>query len=280
MTQSMMSPPRSNTSVRQPAVAGFFYPSDPGELAAMIDILIAASPVVDAPTAQTYIVPHAGYIYSGSVAATAYALIGKAAQPPRRAIIIGPSHRVYLRGIAIPQADAFRTPLGELAVDAQCKRALVRRGDVILSDAPHALEHSLEVQLPFLQRVTNGIEILPLVVGDAAPAQVASVLGDVMEDDDTLLLASSDLSHYLTYEQAQRQDAETNARILAFADDLSGEQACGAVALNGVLTLAKRRRASITELARLNSGDTAGDRSRVVGYAAYAIHDDRRSRPQ
>jgi AmmeMemoRadiSam system protein B len=246
----------------------------------MIDALLAASPVVDAPTAHTYIVPHAGYIYSGSVAATAYALIRKAALPLRRVIIIGPSHRVYLRGIAIPQADAFRTPLGELPIDAQRKRTLVRRGDVILSDAPHALEHSLEVQLPFLQRVATGIEILPLVVGDAAPEQIASVLGDVLADDDTLLLASSDLSHYLTYEQAQRKDADTNARILAFADDLSGEHACGAVALNGVLTFAKRRHASITELARLNSGDTAGDRSRVVGYAAYAIHDDRRSRPQ
>jgi AmmeMemoRadiSam system protein B len=262
-----------------------FYPGDAAELSATVDALLDAAPVVDVPTAVSlpptiFIVPHAGYVYSGSVAATAYALIRQAAQPPRRIVVIGPSHRVYLRGIAIPQVDVFRTPLGDIPIDAQRKRALVRRGDVILNDAPHALEHSLEVQLPFLQRLSREMEILPLVVGEAAPEYVASVLEDVFDAADTLLLASSDLSHYLQYEQAQQQDARTSARILAFANDLSGEQACGAVALNGVLAFAKRRHASITELARLNSGDTAGDRARVVGYGAYAIYDDRSSRPQ
>jgi AmmeMemoRadiSam system protein B len=185
--------------------------------------------------------------------------------------------------VAIPQVDAFQTPLGVISLDSQRKRRLVRRGDVILSDTPHALEHSLEVQLPFLQRLAaelqEELEILPLVVGEASPQHIALVLGEVV-DDDTLLLASSDLSHYLTYEQAQQQDAKTSERILAFANNLTGEQACGAIALNGVLAFSRRRHASITELARLNSGDTAGDRSRVVGYGAYAIDDDRTDRTQ
>lgn len=273
----MMRPSRTNASVREPAVAGYFYPGDPGELRATVDSLIERAPVVDAPSARTFIVPHAGYIYSGQVAATAYAQIKTSASGVQRIVIVGPSHRVYLRGVAISQADAFRTPLGDMPLDAAAKRALVRRGDVILSDAPHLTEHSLEVQLPFLQRIAREATIVPLVVGEASPQHVTSVLGEVV-DDDTLLLASSDLSHYLSYDEAQLRDAQTSARILSFAYDLTGEDACGAVALNGVLAFAKRRGADITELARLNSGDTAGDRARVVGYGAYAIHDDRRSR--
>ena len=276
----MMRPSRTNASVREPAVAGLFYPGDAGELRATVDALLEQAPVVDAPTAQTFIVPHAGYVYSGGVAATAYAQVGRSAANAQRIVIIGPSHRIYLRGVAIPQSDAFRTPLGDMPLDASAKRTLVRRGDVILSDAPHALEHSLEVQLPFLQRVACEAPIVPLVVGDATPEHIASVLDDVVDDTQTLLLASSDLSHYLSYHAAQTHDSQTSARILSFANDLTGEDACGAVALNGVLTFAKRRGAGIKELARLNSGDTAGDRSRVVGYGAYAIHHDRRSRSQ
>jgi MEMO1 family protein len=274
----MMRPSRSNASVREPAVAGFFYPSDPGELRAIVEDLLQHAIVGELPTdTHTYIVPHAGYIYSGSVAATAFAAINNSARRIQRVVVIGPSHRVYLRGIAIPQADAFRTPLGDIPLDMDRKRALLRRGDVILSDAPHALEHSLEVQLPFLQVLSEGFEMLPLVVGEAAPEHIASVLEHIVDDADTLLLASSDLSHYLAYAEAQRQDAQTSSEILTFANTLVGEQACGAVALNGLLTFAKRRRAQITELARLNSGDTAGDRARVVGYGAYAIHGDRRN---
>lgn len=273
-----MSPSRSNTSVREPAVAGFFYPSDPGELRATVDDLLERPPVSEPPTeTHTYIVPHAGYIYSGNVAAAVYSALKKAAQQIRRVVLIGPSHRVYLRGIAVPQADAFRTPLGDIPLDMERKRALIRRGDVILSDTPHALEHSLEVQLPFLQRLSEGFELLPLVVGEATPEHIASVLDHIVDDAATLLLASSDLSHYLTYEEAREKDAETSRDILTFASNLVSEQACGAVALNGLLTFAKRRRAQITELARLNSGDTAGDRSRVVGYGAYAIYGDRRN---
>jgi AmmeMemoRadiSam system protein B len=279
----MMRPSRSNTSVRPPAVAGFFYPDDPVELRDTVSGLIeraASSAASIAPAMLTYIVPHAGYMYSGGVAATAYAHMKHAAVKPRRVVIIGPSHRAYLQGIAICEAGAFSTPLGEIPVDAQAKRALLKRGDVVFSDVPHAQEHSLEVQLPFLQALFGDFEIVPLVVGSAEPEYVAAVLDAVANDPETLLLASSDLSHYLTYEEARRVDAETHTRILGFTNTLSGEQACGAVALNGLLTLAKERRASIAPLSLMNSGDTAGDRSRVVGYAAYAIDDHRSARPQ
>lgn len=275
-----MRPSRSNTSVRPPAVAGLFYPGDPAELKDAVNALIARVTSTPTPATLSYIVPHAGYVYSGGVAAVAYAHLQQSGLKPRRIVIIGPSHRVYLQGIAIPEASVFATPLGDIPLDSHAKRALLKRGDVVLSDIPHAQEHSLEVQLPFLQAIFGEFEIVPLVVGSAEPRYVASVLDEVANDTDTLLLASSDLSHYLTYEEARRVDSDTNARILQFSNTLSGEQACGAVALNGLLTLARDRRASIAPLSLLNSGDTAGDRSRVVGYAAYAIDDHRTARTQ
>jgi AmmeMemoRadiSam system protein B len=274
-----MSPPRSNTSVRLPAVAGFFYPDDPAQLREMVRELINRAAAIDVrPGAMSYIVPHAGYIYSGSVAAVAYAHMQRSGVKPQRIVIIGPSHRVHLQGIAVSEANVFRTPLGDIPVDSQAKRTLLKRGDVILSDMPHSQEHSLEVQLPFLQEIFGEFTLVPLVVGAADPHYVATILASVASGVDTLLLASSDLSHYLSYEDARRADADTNGRILAFANTLSGEQACGAIALNGLLSLAKQRNATISPLSLLNSGDTAGDRSRVVGYGAYAIHDDRERR--
>jgi AmmeMemoRadiSam system protein B len=247
----------------------------------MVRTLIARASLIDAPPgAMSYIVPHAGYIYSGSVAAVAYAYMSRAGLKPRRVVIIGPSHRVYLQGVAVSEANIFRTPLGDIPIDTQAKRALLKRGDVILSDMPHAQEHSLEVQLPFLQELFGDFALVPLVVGTAEPHYVAAVLASVASGPDTLLLASSDLSHYLSYEEARRVDANTNAQILAFANTLTGEQACGAVALNGLLSLAKARGGTISPLSVLNSGDTAGDRARVVGYGAYAIDDHRSRRPQ
>ncbi len=275
-----MRPSLSNASVRPPAVAGFFYPGDAAELRDTVNTLISAAAPTPLPPTLSYIVPHAGYVYSGGVAAVAYGHLRRSGLRPKRIVIIGPSHRVYLQGIAIPDSGAFATPLGEIPLDTRAKRALLKRGDVILSDAPHAQEHSLEVQLPFLQVIFGAFELVPLVVGAAEPSYVAAVLDDVAHDADTLLLASSDMSHYLSYEEARRVDADTNARILRFSNTLSGEQACGAVALNGLLTLARKRGASISALSLLNSGDAAGDRSRVVGYAAYAIDDHRTSRAQ
>jgi AmmeMemoRadiSam system protein B len=276
-----MRPIGPTTSVRPPAVADYFYPGDPVHLRHMVSDLLAQAPDADAPGhAMSYIVPHAGYIYSGIVAAAAYRHMQRTGTKPRRIVVIGPSHRVYLRGIALPQAVVFRTPLGDIPVDAEARRALLERGDVVASDVPHAQEHSLEVQLPFLQCLFDGFELVPLVVGSADAGHVSSVLATVANDASTLLLASSDLSHYLPYAQARRVDTATHERIMAFADDLRGEQACGALALNGLLRLAKQRQAAISCLALLNSGDTAGDRSRVVGYAAYAIDDDRSARTQ
>ena len=263
-----------NASVRAPAVAGMFYPGDPAELRGMVMQLLSNAPSAapDATPPKALIAPHAGYVYSGSVAARAYKLIEPLRDTLRRVVMIGPSHRVYFQGIALPSARAFGTPLGEIPIDAELARELLSRGDVLASDAPHAMEHSLEVQLPFLQQVLGDVTLLPLVVGVATPAFVADVLGSVWGDEHTLVIASSDLSHYLAYEEAQAVDARTNAQILAMSTSLQAEQACGALPINGVLGAAAQRGLRAHEIARLNSGDTAGDRARVVGYGAYALH--------
>jgi MEMO1 family protein len=186
---------------------------------------------------------------------------------------MGPSHRVYLRGMAVPAASSFATPLGEVAIDHGSKSALLQRGDVVESDTPHAQEHCLEVQLPFLQMLFDDFTLLPLVIGSATPEHVAAALAQAWGDASTLVLVSSDLSHYHTYEQARQIDAATSAAILRRDATLAGEQACGAVAINGLLYLAGQRQLPVSEIARCNSGDTAGDRSRVVGYGAYAVHE-------
>jgi AmmeMemoRadiSam system protein B len=191
----------------------------------------------------------------------------------RRVVLIGPSHRVYLRSGAVPQADAFETPLGRVPIDSELRSALLARNDVLWSDEPHALEHSLEVQLPFLQTLFDEFTLLPIVLGEASPTYVASLLRDVWGGAETLVLASSDLSHYHAYDDAQRIDAATSAAILRYEANLSGDQACGAVAINGLLQLSHARRLPIAQIARCNSGDTAGDRARVVGYGAFAIQE-------
>jgi hypothetical protein len=222
---------------------------------------------------KALIVPHAGYIYSGGIAAAAYATVASLRQVIRRIVLIGPSHRVYLRGMAVPAASAFATPLGEVVIDQDLKASLLQLGDVIEADAPHAQEHCLEVQLPFLQMLFDHFTLLPLVIGAAAPEQVAATLAHAWGDASTLVLVSSDLSHYHTYEQARHIDAATTASILKREPTLAGEQACGAVGINGLLYLAGKRELPVSEIARCNSGDTAGDRSRVVGYGAFAVHE-------
>lgn len=259
--------------MRPPAVAGYFYPSDPIELREMVGgLLTTASANALRSDPKALVVPHAGYVYSGSIAARAYAQL-----TPRRAIrkvvLIGPSHRVYLSGAALPGASAFATPLGEIEIDAGVKERLLAMPEVIESDSPHELEHSLEVQLPFLQIVLGEFTLVPIVLGQARPSHVAAVLAATWGDDETLVLASSDLSHYLSYREAQHADARTSADILSKQSTLTGEQACGAVALNGLLEFARERGLNIREIARCNSGDTAGDKTRVVGYGAYELHD-------
>jgi MEMO1 family protein len=270
-----MRPISVQTSVRRPAVAGLFYPADPAELRAAVSEHLRQAPPPRGEAPKALIVPHAGYIYSGRVAGCAYAQVAHREQPPRRIVLIGPSHRVYLRGAAAPQADAFETPLGVIEIDRALRARLLERQAVIQSDQPHALEHSLEVQLPFLQAMFRDFTLLPIVLGDAPADFVASLLAEVWDGEDTLVLASSDLSHYHRYETAQQIDAATSAAILRLQSNLSGDQACGAVAINGLLRLAPSRRLTIAEIARCNSGDTAGDRGRVVGYGAYALYESR-----
>jgi len=268
-----MRPERGNTS-RPPAVAGLFYPDDERELRDVVSGYLRQHPAsFAAAPPKALIVPHAGYIYSGGIAAAAYATVASLRQVIRRIVLIGPSHRVYLRGMAVPAASSFATPLGEIAIDRTAKSALMQRVDVIESDTPHAEEHCLEVQLPFLQMLFDDFTLLPLVIGSATPEHVAAALAQAWGDASTLVLVSSDLSHYHTYEQARHVDAATSAAILRRETTLAGEQACGAVGINGLLYLASQRQLPISEIARCNSGDTAGDRSRVVGYGAFAVHE-------
>jgi AmmeMemoRadiSam system protein B len=268
------------TSTRPAAVAGLFYPGDSEELRDSVThyLHLHASPDDSLRTPpKALIVPHAGYIYSGTVAGAAYAAIAARRRSIRRVVLLGPSHRVYLHGVAVPRADAFHTPLGEVPVDREHRSMLIASGEVMSADAPHAHEHSLEVQLPFLQVLLEDFEILPLVAGAAEPDHVAAVLARVWGRDDTLILISSDLSHYHDYATAQLIDSETSAAILEGTSTLTGEQACGAVCINGLLHLAKEKQFSLSQIVRLNSGDTAGDRRRVVGYGAFAVHEPARA---
>ena len=264
-----------NTKVRPPAVAGLFYPGDPAELRDSISDYLAQAPTAAGPAPKALIVPHAGYIYSGVIAAAAYSQVAHQRRRIRRIVLIGPSHRVYLRGMAVPAAEVFRTPLGMVPVDRELKARVLAHEQVVESDTPHASEHSLEVQLPFLQMMFDELTLLPIALGSASPPSVATVLADVWGDEETLVLVSSDLSHYLPYEAARSVDAETTAAILRNDATLTGEQACGCIGINGLTFLASQRDGRIAEIARCNSGDTAGDRDRVVGYGAFALHEPR-----
>jgi len=218
------------------------------------------------------VVPHAGYVYSGPVAGHAYARLAPWGAQVRRVVLFGPAHRVALRGLAVPTVDAFDTPLGRVPIAREAREALADLPQVVLSDRAHAMEHSLEVQLPFLQAVLgNAFELLPLAVGDASRDEVAEVVERLWGGDETLIVVSSDLSHYLPYEDANATDRTTAARIVALATDLDPYEACGALALNGALAAARRHGLQAELLDLRNSGDTAGDRRRVVGYAALAL---------
>ncbi len=262
--------------VRHPAVAGLFYPDEAPDLAAMVADLLASARTrapVDPPAVapKALIVPHAGYIYSGPTAALGFAQLALARTPIRRVVLLGPVHRVPIRGLALPGARAFATPLGEVAVDQDSARDVSRLPQVVVSPAAHALEHSLEVQLPFLQTVLEHFTLLPLAVGDATPAEVAQVLNAAWAGPETLILISSDLSHYLPYEEARAVDSETVRRILALEGPLSHHRACGATPVNGLLLAARPHGLTPHLLEACNSGDTAGDTRRVVGYTSIAF---------
>ncbi|MEW5786876.1 MAG: AmmeMemoRadiSam system protein B [Pseudomonadota bacterium] len=259
-------------NVRPPAVAGMFYPAQAAVLRQTLDACFAQAQAGEtALRPKALVAPHAGYIYSGPVAASAYRLLEPWADNIRRVVLLGPVHRVWVPGLALPGADAFETPLGQVPVDHEAIRAIADLPQVTLSPAAHDQEHSLEVHLPFLQRVLGDFSLVPLAVGGAAASAVAQVLDRLWGGAETLIVVSSDLSHYLPYHTAADQDRQTARAILRLDDHLQGEQACGAAPLNGLLLAARQRGLGAHLLDLRNSGDTAGDRQRVVGYGAFAF---------
>ncbi len=260
------------STIRPPAVAGQFYPADAVTLSGQIKAFLgeAGEDVVRAPKA--IIAPHAGYIYSGPVAAHAYAHIQPLKNTVKRVVLLGPCHSVPVKGIALSSADAFATPLGNVVLDHSLDEKLQTLPHVQTFDVTHAQEHSLEVHIPFLQVLLDDFKLLPMVVGDATPDQVADVLERVWGGPETLIVISSDLSHYLDYEAAKAIDQQTCTAIehLDF-DAISGGQACGRVPVKGLLALAKRRGLNVRTLDLRNSGDTAGPRNQVVGYGSWAF---------
>jgi hypothetical protein len=258
----------ANGGVRAAAVAGTFYPAAPARLRADVAGMLGDIPTRPGATPKALIAPHAGYIYSGAVAAAAFATLRGGAVA--RVVLIGPAHYVPVRGIAVSSAAAFATPLGNVPVDRAAVALIADLPFVVESDAAHGPEHALEVELPFLQTVLGAFAIVPLVVGDAAPDEIAQVLARLWGGAETLVVISSDLSHYLGYAQAQRRDAATAAAIERGEwSSLGPNDACGYLAVAGLLIEAQRRALQAERLALCNSGDTAGSRDRVVGYGAW-----------
>jgi len=261
------------SSIRPAAVAGTFYPEDSAHLRTTVETLLlhAPRPAPDRAPPKALIVPHAGYRYSGPIAASAYACLAAARTVIRRVVLLGPVHRVPVRGLALPGVDALSTPLGVVQVDRDAVEALIDLPQVVTTAAAHAEEHSLEVHLPFLQTVLADFTIVPLAVGDTTPDSVAEVLDRLWGGPETLIVVSSDLSHYLPAASASREDRATAEAILALDPSIDHAHACGATPVNGLI-VACRARGLYAELLDLrNSGDTAGDRSRVVGYASFAF---------
>jgi AmmeMemoRadiSam system protein B len=261
-------------AVRPAAVAGMFYPEAPAALIAEVRAKLdaaASRPGSPASMPKAVIVPHAGYIYSGAIAASAYARLAAGGAAIRRVVILGPTHRVAVRGLALPTARAFATPLGTVELDHPAVLAALALPQVVRNDAAHSMEHSLEVQLPFLQTVLSNFAIVPFAVGDATPAAVSEVIDLLWGGRETLFVVSSDLSHHHRHAQAREIDRATSDAILALDSGLDFDQACGATPINGLLLSARRRGLRPELLDLRNSGDTAGDKSRVVGYASFAF---------
>jgi AmmeMemoRadiSam system protein B/AmmeMemoRadiSam system protein A len=256
--------------IRPPAVAGAFYAGSTEQLSREVEHLLhGAQPVpADAALPKAVIAPHAGYVYSGPIAANAYARFASARGRIKRVVLLGPAHRVAFDGLALPGVSGMQTPLGVVPVDSAGAQAISDLPQVVVSAQAHTREHSLEVHLPLLQAVLGEFSVVPLVVGNASPRTVAEVLDRLWGGDETLIVISSDLSHYLAYDQAQAIDRDTIATILAKKPTLDHHRACGATPVNGLLTVAQRRGLTPKLFDLRNSGDTAGDRSRVVGYAS------------
>jgi AmmeMemoRadiSam system protein B len=258
--------------VQPPVVAGSFYPADPAELRAQLHSFFASAKPESVAAPKALIAPHAGYIYSGPVAANAYVQLTSSAEKISRVVILAPSHRVHFFGIACSSADLFQTPLGHLEVDQQAIAELQDLPQVVVEDTAFGQEHSLEVHLPFLQECLGEFKIVPMIVGDTDSVAVDEVLERLWGGDETLIVISSDLSHYLEYEEANRIDAATSRDIENLQPEAIGyDQACGRIPISGLLLAAQRHQLHPTTLDLRNSGDTAGSKDRVVGYGAYAF---------
>lgn len=259
--------------IRQPAVAGMFYPADKKSLQDDIHQYLNLAHVEQKTSPKAIVVPHAGYIYSGPIAASAYKQIIPFKDTINRVVLLGPSHRVAFSGLAVPESDIFNTPLGSIPIDQEAIQLLSDLPQVITSDQAHRDEHSLEVQLPFLQEILGEFSLIPLVVGEAERHEVAEVINRLWGDEHTLIVISTDLSHFHEYNEAKQLDRATSDAIVNLKPDLIGyDDACGRNGLKGLLTVAEEKNLSVDILDLRNSGDTAGDKSRVVGYGAYVIH--------
>ena len=258
-------------NVRAPAVAGMFYPADPPTLRREVERYLAAATPSGPGSARVkaVIAPHAGYIYSGSTAGFAFAQLAADADEIRRIVLLGPAHQVALTGLGLPACEAFATPLGEVPVAAEAARRMAALPQVADHAAAHQREHSLEVELPFLQIVLDEFELLPLVVGEATGEEIAEVLEAVWGGPETRIVISSDLSHYLPYDKARAIDGDTARAIVELEAPLERGRACGGLPIDGLTVVARRRRLTARLLDLRNSGDTAGDRHRVVGYGAF-----------
>ena len=256
--------------VRRPAVAGLFYPADPDQLRAAVEHALAAAE--PGPIAQAIVAPHAGYVYSGPVAGSAYARVALGRGRISRVVLLGPAHRAPVAAVAASSADTFGTPLGLVRLDVERRDALMDAGLVVVRDDAHAGEHSLEVQLPFLQVALGDVAVLPLAVGRVDPGQVAGVLEAAWGGDETLVVVSTDLSHYHDRAEATQIDRRTAAAVVAKRPDRLGpHDACGVVALQGLLVAAADHGLDVELLDLRTSADTAGDPHRVVGYGAFAL---------
>ena len=258
-------------TTRPPAVAGTFYPASPTALARMVDgFLDDAHARADEPSPKAIIVPHAGYVYSGAVAGRAWARFRRDAETIQRVVILGPAHRVFVHGVVSPGVGRMQTPLGTVEVDNDAI-AQVRA----LHDDPeaHALEHSLEVQLPFLLHVVPKAKVVPLAIGRATTEEVARILDALWGGAETRVVVSSDLSHYLPYESARELDSDTAEHIVKMDGILPPARACGYTGVNALIHVARRRRLDVKLYDLCNSGDTAGDPDAVVGYGAFGFYE-------
>ncbi len=260
-----------NPSLQAAAVAGMFYPGNPAQLAAGVDGSLAkAAPPRLSPKAV--IAPHAGHVYSGDIAGAAYRLLAQRKGEIKRVVLLGPNHRMPVRGIALSPAEAWETPFGPLPVDRTARDSLARQPGFAVTPMPFVNEHSLEVHLPFIHRVLGKVEILPMLVGETTTEQASRTLDALWGGPETAIIISSDLSHYHDYETCRTKDEETASGIERLQQDICvGDRACGFHSIKGLIDQAQRRDLRVTALDVRNSGDTHGPRDRVVGYGSFAF---------